>query len=89
MSGTKIIGKKGLHQEDLVELVYYLKDARASDLALMGSVVDKLSGLVTLLGVLTSVSMSISGIGSHASFSTAFVKCTSLSDLTGVTVTLV
>jgi hypothetical protein len=89
MSGTKVMGLKGVHQEDLVELVYYLKDARASDLALMGSVVDKLSGLVTLLGALTSVSMSISGIGSQASFSTAFVKCTSISDLTAVTVTLV
>jgi len=89
MSGTKIIGKKGLHQEDLVELVYYLKNARASDLAVLVSVVNKLSGLITLLGTMASVSISLSGLGSFASMSTAFVAPTSHSDLTGVTVTLV
>lgn len=89
MSGTKIIGTRGVHQEDLVELVYYLRDARASDLALMGSVVDKLSGVVTLLAGMASGSLSLSGFASQASMSTAFVKCTSISDLTAVTVTLV
>lgn len=89
MSGTKVIGKKGVHQEDLVELVYYLRDCRASDLALMGSVVDKVSGIVTLLAAMASVSISFSGFASQASMSTAFVKCTSISDLTAVKVTLV
>lgn len=89
MSGTKVIGLKGLHQEDLVELVYYLKDARASDLAVLGSVVDKVSTIITLLAGMASVSISLSTFATFASLSTAFVKPTSLSDLTAVTVTLV
>ena len=85
MSGRKIIGKRGLHQEDLVEMVYSLWKGHASILNYISTLGDQFSALCKLLsgGVDSaggSLTMSVSG---KASFPT------SMTTTTGVTVTLV
>jgi len=74
MSGTKVISPKGVHQEDLVEMVYSLWKAHAS-----------------ILQCLVAInSLASDAFSASASNSMIFNTLpTSLSDLTGVTITLV
>jgi hypothetical protein len=85
MSGTKVISPKGVHQEDMVEMVYSLWKGHASILNYISTLGDQFSALCKLLsgGVDSaggSLTMSVSG---KASFPT------SMTTTTGVTVTLV
>jgi hypothetical protein len=85
MSGAKVIGTKGVNQEDLVEMVYCLWAGHASILNYMSTLGGQFSALCKLLsgGVDScggSLTMSVSG---KASFPT------SMTTTTAVTVTLV
>ena len=74
MSGTKQISPKGVHQEDLVEMVYYLWKAHSS-------IVECLVAINAMASTAFSLSASNSAI-----FNTL---PTSMTTLTGCSITLV
>lgn len=90
MSGTKQIRKAGIHQEDLVELAYYMWTEGASILnylSTLGIVCSEAFGFMS--DAISSYSISLStGYGSLE----ISAKCsfpTSLTTITAVSVTLV
>lgn len=87
MSESKQIQKRGIHQEDLVEILYYLVDAHASVLGYVSDVRYRMSALITALSGMPSVSVSLSALGAQISLS-AVTAPTSLTTTTGVSISL-
>lgn len=90
MSDTKQINKRGVHQEDLVEMVYYLWKGHGSILTYLSNVGYILSNVLNALSnATTSVSISYSGSIGSVNFISAAGFPTSMTTLTGVSITLV
>lgn len=87
MSEGKQIRKNGIHQEDLVEIIYYLVDAHASVLGYVSDIRYRISAVITALSGMPSVSISLSLFGAQQSIS-ALTAPTSLTTTTGVSISL-
>ena len=90
MSSTKQIRKDGVHQEDLVEMVYYLWTQQASILnylSTLGNVVSKVFG--ELSDATVSYSISLSGSYGSLEISARASFPGSMTTWTAVSVTLV
>lgn len=90
MSINKQIQKRGMHQEDLVELLYYVVAQQASIINYMstlGNVVSKVFG--ELSDATTSYSISLSGSYGSLEISAKASFPGSITDFTGVSITLV
>lgn len=90
MSGTKQISPKGVHQEDMVELVYYLWKGHGSILTYLSNLNYLVSNIVNALSnATTSISISYSGSIGSVNFLSAPGFPTSMTTLTGCSITLV
>jgi hypothetical protein len=85
MSTRKLIARTGYHQEDMVELAYYLIAQHASILNYLSTLGDVASGLIASLSKRADSASYVTGalsISALASFPASFTT------LTGVSITL-
>jgi hypothetical protein len=90
MSTAKKISPKGVHQEDMVEMVYYLWKAHGSILTYLSNLNYIVSNVFNALSnATTSVSISYSGSIGSVNYLSAAGFPTSMTTLTGCSITLV